>query len=153
MTPEQGLTLLRQLTADHGSYGGAWAAMLDGSDLLRYTLAAVLRAIPAPWAVADVRMAVMTVIWPRTITLPPPIASEYHRLMGTRDYLRMVEPLGDWVMTTRLAHSHKLLDIADDGLWRAGVDVNDAPHSGLDARAKFVVAWMQHSRANGVSAP
>lgn len=142
------LTLLRQLAADHGSYGGAWAAMLDGNDLLRYTLAAALRAIPAPWAVADVRMAVMTVIWPRTITLPPPIASEYHRLMGTRDYLRMVEPLGDWVTTTRRAYSHKLLDITGDGLWRAGVDVNDAPHSGLDARAKFVVAWMQHSHHN-----
>jgi hypothetical protein len=151
MTPPQDLDcskLLTQLAARYGTYEGAWAAPLDGSDLLRYTLAAVLRAIAEPWPADRVKMAVLTIIFPRTIVLTPPIASKYSRLMGIPDYTRKVsEPVGDWVLTFRRAHSHKILSITGDGLWRAGADVDDAPHGGLDARARFVVACMGHALA------
>jgi hypothetical protein len=151
MTPPQDLDcskLLTQLAARYGSYEGAWAAPLDGGDLLRYTLAAVLRAIADPWPADRVKMAVLTIIFPRTIVLTSPIASEYNRLMGRPDYIRTAsEPVGDWVLTFRRAHSHEILSITEDGLWRAGADVNDAPHKGLDARARFVVACMGHALA------
>ncbi len=151
MTPPQDLDcskLLTELSARYGSYEGAWAAPLDGSDLLRYTLAAVLRAIAEPWPADRVRMAVVAIIFPTTIVLPLPIAVEYKRLMGRPDYIRKSsEPVGDWVLTFRRAHSHEILSITEDGLWRTGADVNDAPHKGLDARARFVVACMGHTLA------
>lgn len=148
---EDTLTVLGELKARHGASNGAWAAELEGDDLLRYTLAAVLRAFAEPRGADEVRQAMLLVIYPASMQFTGLAAAEFRRLVGHHDYTRSVpkvEPvgIGDWPRVLRLAHSHEILAFTCDGLWRAGLDVCDAPHAGLDARA--VLAVMQMSRTS-----
>jgi hypothetical protein len=137
-----GPDLVPAIAARHGDTAGAWASPMHGDLLLRNALAAVLRALPGPWSAAEVRRAMIAVLYPDTLPLDAPTTAAYRRLVGEADFTRPVEPIGDWPRVLNRAHSQGILSFRADGRWEAGTEVDDAPHAGLTARATFVVAWM-----------
>ena len=125
---------------------GAWATSMKGDDLLRYALAAVLRTLPVPWFAEDVERAVITTVWPVFLVRMGAMTHvELCRLMGTNDPDSRDEFVGGWAHQVRLAFSHQLLSINADGRWQAGADIDDASDVPLNARASFVVEFMERT--------
>lgn len=122
---------------------GAWGSDLSGNDLLRYALAAVLRALPEPWPSVDVQRAVILVVWPNALAcqLDGNVEREFRRLVGAADLSRPVHAVGNWHQQVRLAISHKLMRVENER-WAAGPDLDDARDVALTARAAVTVAWM-----------
>jgi hypothetical protein len=78
-------------------------------------LAAVLRALPEPWSGERVTRAVIATL-----------------RAGEEDG-------GHWSRVVRIALSHRILAVDDDGLWRAGECVDDLSDDGYDQRARKAV--------------
>ena len=151
-TPPWGPDILPAVAKRFGADGaGAWGSDISGDDLLRYALAAVLRALPEPWPSLDVQRAVIAVVWPNTLAslLDGDTQGEFRRLVGAADLSRPEEAVGNWHHQVRLAISHKLMRIENER-WAAGPYVADATDDALAARAAVTVAWMLSEHRNDV---
>jgi hypothetical protein len=109
---------------------------LTGVDLGIAALAAVLRNMGGPAWRDEVERAVVLSV------LPGPLS----RFDNGPSIATLSIP---WAEVLRRAIVEHLLAVDEDGRWRAGSDIDDAPSDILDARALAALSWLRSVRDQG----
>lgn len=129
-----------------------WETTQTGVSLGLEALAAVLRYLPGPSLRVDVELAVVQVLLPRLLltAFDRTDAKRWRQLLGDSLNVASVTALAvPWDLVVAEALQTAVLVTTPEGLWRAGIDVEDVPRGVMDARAVVALAWQAAARGNG----